>query len=47
MCITKKLDTNKADKINLSKMLGLIFSDAAGSAAEGVRIRIRVWVEGI
>ena len=25
ICITKKLDTNKADKINLSKMLGLIF----------------------
>ena len=25
ICITKKLDTNKADQINLSKMLGLIF----------------------
>lgn len=25
ICITKKLDTNKADKINLSKMFGLIF----------------------
>ena len=25
ICITKRLDTNKADKINLSKMLGLIF----------------------